>query len=112
MVRRPLNELFPKAFLGWRLDGPRWIEVGFLNKKPAARLEPARHFADDRTAFGKMMQERANRDEVIRRIGRFVAHDVKSANFEITACNPFHQIGMDVTGDDMPGGSDALREPP
>ena len=54
MVRRPLNELLPKTFLRWRLDGPG-IEIGFLNKKPAARLEPARHFADNRTAFGKVM---------------------------------------------------------
>jgi hypothetical protein len=38
-------------------------------------------------------------------------HYVKFANFQIATRNPFHQIGTDVAGDDMPGGSDALREP-
>ena len=39
-------------------------------------------------------------------------HDVKFANFQIATRNPVYQISMDVAGDDMPGGSDALREPP
>jgi hypothetical protein len=38
-------------------------------------------------------------------------HDVKFANFQIAARNPFHQIGINVAGDDMPCGSDALRKP-
>jgi murein endopeptidase len=58
-----------------------------------------------------MMQKRTNRNEVKRRIGWLVVHDVKFANFQIAAGNASHQIGMDVTGDDMPGGSDTLREP-
>src|SRR5262245_8177679 len=108
---RPLNELLPKIFLRWRLDGPRWIKVGFLNKKLTARLEPARHLAHYRAAFGKVVQKRSNRNKVIWRIRWFVVHDVKFANFQIAACNSFHQVGMDVAGYDMPGGSDTLREP-
>src|SRR5262245_31213690 len=108
---RPLNELLPKMFLGERLDGPSWVEVRFLNKKLTARLEPARHLAHYRAAFGKMVQKRSDRYKVIGRIRWLIVHDVKFANFQIAARNPAHQISMDVAGDDMPGGSDALREP-
>ena len=38
-------------------------------------------------------------------------HYVKFPNLQIAACNPFHQIGTDVAGNDMPSGSDALRKP-
>ena len=58
-----------------------------------------------------MVQERSNRNKVVRHIRRLVVHDVKFANFQIAARNAFHQIGMDVAGDDMPGGPDTLREP-
>jgi hypothetical protein len=82
-----------------------------LNEQPAARLEPARHFADNRAAFGKMMQNRTDGDEVERRTRRFVIYDVKFADFEIASGNPLQRIGPDVGGDDTAGGSDALREP-
>ena len=111
MACRPSNELLPKMLLRRRLDGPGRIKVGLLNKKPAARLEPARQFADNRAAFGQVMQERAKRNEVVGRIGRLVVHDVEFAHGEIAA-DPVHQIGADVGGDDVSGGSDALREPP
>src|ERR1044071_1937286 len=94
-----------------RLDSPCWIKVRFLNKKMTARLEPARHLAHNRAAFGKMVQKRSNRNKVIRRIRSFVVHYVKFANFQIAASTPLHQIGTDVAGDDVPGESDALREP-
>jgi hypothetical protein len=58
-----------------------------------------------------MMQKRSNRNKIIRRIRWLVVNDVKFAHFQIAARNPFHQIGMDVAGDNMPGESDALREP-
>ena len=76
-----------------------------------ARLEPACHLAHNRATFGKMVQKRSNRNKVIRRIRWLVVHDVKFANFQIAARNPFHQIGINVAGDDMPCGSDALRKP-
>src|SRR5262245_30144991 len=108
---RPLNELLPKMFLGGRFDGPGWIKVGFLNKKLTAGLEPARHLGHDRAAFGKMVEKRSNRNKIIRRIRWLVVDGVKFANFQIAARNALHQIGIDVAGDDMPGGSDTLREP-
>lgn len=58
-----------------------------------------------------MVQKRSNRNKVIRRIRWLVVHDVKFTNFQIATRNSLHQISMDVAGDDMPGGSDALREP-
>src|SRR5262245_22106113 len=111
MGRRPLNELLPKMFLRGRLDSPCWIKVGFLNEKLTARLEPSRHLAHYLAAFGKMMQKRSNRNKIVGCIGWLVVNDVKFANLQIVARNPFHQVSMDVAGDDMPGGSDALREP-
>ena len=38
-------------------------------------------------------------------------HHVKFTDFQIAACNPLHQIGTDVAGDDMSIGPDALGEP-
>src|SRR6476620_10994668 len=111
MDRRPLNELLPKMFLRGRLDSPCWIKVGFLNEKLTARLEPSRHLAHYLAAFGKMMQKRSNRNKIVWRIGWLVVNDVKFANFQIAARHPFHQVDIDVAGNDMPGGSDALREP-
>jgi hypothetical protein len=107
-----LNELLPKVSLGGRLDGPRWIEVGFLNKERPARVEPARKLAHNRAAFGKMVQKCTHHDEVIGRIGWFIVHDVELADFQIAACNALHQIGTDVAGNDVSGGADALCEPP
>ena len=40
-----------------------------------------------------------------------IVHYVKIVNLEIAACDPFHQIGADITGDDMPARPDAVREP-
>src|SRR5580693_6158391 len=84
MARGPLNELLPKTSLRWRHDSPRRVKVGFLNKEPPARLEPARHPADNRAAFGKMVQNRADCDKVERRTWRFVMH-IKFPHFEIAA---------------------------
>jgi hypothetical protein len=82
-----------------------------LDEQPAARLEPARHPGHHRTAFGQMVQKRANGDEVVWRSRWLVVHDVELTNLQIAAGNPCHQIAMDVGGRDMPGRPDALREP-
>src|SRR5262245_36460184 len=111
MGRRPLKELLPKLLLRERLDGPCWIKVRFLNKKMTAWLEPARHLAHNRAAFGKMVEKRSNGNQVIRRIRGLVVHDVKFANFEIAARNACHQVGTDVAGGNMSGGSHGLRKP-
>jgi hypothetical protein len=58
-----------------------------------------------------MVQKRAYRNEIKWRVGRIVIHDIELANLEIVCRNPFHQIGMNVACNHVPGGSDALCEP-
>jgi len=107
----PLQEQLPEALLRWWLDGPCRIEIRLLNEEPASRLEAACHPRHDRAAFGQMVQQRADRNEVERRAGRLVIHDIECANLKIAARNPVHQVGMDVGRNHMAGRTDLLRKP-